>query len=106
MINSEEQPENPLWMEGKIIGETAKCLFSDLMQPFAQGRLVEVSSALDLVEVTQALNNDQSDLFSAWVAAGQINRLDDLRAKSWVQDDVLLWTVVLAPWVLVQLTTD
>ncbi|NVK32617.1 MAG: DUF2288 family protein [Gammaproteobacteria bacterium] len=89
-------------MEGKLLGETARCGFADLVRPFAKGQLVEVVEAVDLIAVAQALNRDDAQQFQAWINEGVVSRVSDDRAKDWTSRDPELWAVVVAPWVLVQ----
>ncbi len=94
--------DNPDAIEGKLLGETARCGFADLVRPFAKGQLVEVGATVDLITVAQALNRDDTQQFQTWINDGAVSRVSDDRAKDWTTRDPELWAVVVAPWVLVQ----
>ena len=37
-----------------------------------------------------------------WMSAGKLGQVADSRAAEWYEANVLMWAVVLKPWVLVQ----
>ena len=88
----------------RINGETAKIPWRELQRFFAAGKVMQVDSALDLVEVACAIHDDDVDRVTAWTRDSQLGPVSDSQARSWFDDDALLWAVVLKPWVLVQET--
>ncbi len=88
-----------------IHGQTAKLAWSDLERFFAAGKLLQVTAGTDLVQVATAVSNDDTDKVSQWLEAGQLNPLDDKQALLWQQSNQQLWTVVVAPWILVQIAS-
>ncbi|PYC25743.1 DUF2288 domain-containing protein [Pseudomonas alcaligenes] len=86
----------------KLLGETAKIAWQELQPFFARGQLLWVSPALDLVEVAQAVAEDQGDKVAAWLQAGQVAKVDEPQAQDYLERDPELWAVVVAPWVLIQ----
>ena len=86
----------------RINSETAKIAWHELQKFFAQGKAVQVSSGLDLVEVAYELSRDNKELFEAWLAAGQVGVVTDTQAREWLDANALMWAVVVRPWVLVQ----
>lgn len=82
--------------------ETARISWPELERFFARGRVLEVSTELDLITVATALTEDDVKAFGTWTENGQVQHLQDHIAKQWVEDDSRLWAVVIAPWVLVQ----
>lgn len=89
-------------MRQKINMETAQIAWSELQREFARGVLVVVGPSLDLVDVALVLNRDDSAQFQTWVEQGQIRRALDDDARSWNETQPEFWSVVVAPWVLVQ----
>ena len=86
-----------------IVGATARIDWKDLEPHFARGELVEVDASLDLVEVAQALIDDNSAAVKGWMQQNLLTSLADARAADWHQrDPETLWAVVIRPWVLVQ----
>lgn len=86
-----------------IVGATARIDWKDLEPHFARGELLEVDASLDLVEVAQALIDDNSAAVKGWMQQNLLTSLADARAADWHQrDPETLWAVVIRPWVLVQ----
>lgn len=86
-----------------IVGATARIDWKDLEPHFARGELLEVDASLDLVEVAQALIDDNSAVVKGWMQQNLLTSLADARAADWHQrDPETLWAVVIRPWVLVQ----
>ncbi|MDX9687250.1 DUF2288 domain-containing protein [Halopseudomonas formosensis] len=86
-----------------IVGATARIDWKYLEPHFARGELLEVDASLDLVEVAQALIDDNSAAVKGWMQQNLLTSLADARAADWHQRDPdTLWAVVIRPWVLVQ----
>ena len=86
-----------------IVGATARIDWKDLEPHFARGELLAVDASLDLVEVAQALIDDNSAAVKGWMQQNLLTSLADARAADWHQRDPdTLWAVVIRPWVLVQ----
>lgn len=83
-------------------GQTARIAWRDLQTHYAHGSVVRVSPGLDLVEVAVQLGLDNKSRFEQWTGADQVAPVSDAEALAWYEDDVTLWAVVAAPWVLVQ----
>ena len=82
--------------------ETARIHWQELETHFARGVVIQVDSALDLVEVATCFANDDKRAVEARVKGGKVKHLDTLTAKDWGGRDPELWAVVVAPWVVVQ----
>jgi len=89
-------------LKHKLLAETAQCPFSELLRFFAQGVLLRVDSSLDLLEVGVVIAQDDTAQVQRWQAAGLLGPVEDQVAAQWQADDVLLWTTVIRPWILVQ----
>ena len=94
--------EEPSTLYAKLLGETASITWTDLQPFFAKGALLWVDTSLDLIEVAQAVAQNEADKVSAWLASGEVGKVAETRALEWVERDPVLWAVVVAPWVLVQ----
>src|SRR5690554_8190628 len=70
-----------------IVGATARIDWKDLEPHFARGELLEVDASLDLVEVAQALIDDNSAAVKGWVQQNLLTSLADARAADWHQRD-------------------
>lgn len=82
--------------------QTAKIDFAELQRYFAAGRVVFVTSRLDLVTVAVELARDNRRQFEAWLAEASVALVSDRQAADWLGAGTTLWAVVADPWVLVQ----
>ncbi len=98
-------PEEPDLIT-KIHSETAQIAWSELQTFFAKGMVVYVSHKLDLVQVAQTLAEDNQQQFKDWIAECVIGNVSDEQASAWLDSDILVWAVVVHPWVLVQPIVD
>ena len=89
-------------VRAKINTETAKIPWLELQRFFASGKTLFVKTQLDLVEVAYAFHEDDSDQVAEWLDAEHIVAVSDNQAKQWVDNDSLVWAVVVKPWVLIQ----
>lgn len=89
-------------VRAKVNQETSKIAWKDLQRFFAAGMALTVAEDLDLVEVAFQVSEDNAAQIREWMAAGKFGRVSDEQAGVWFERDVLLWAVVISPWVLVQ----
>jgi len=86
----------------KVNLETAQIAWKELQRFFASGAAIHVSDGLDLVEVAFQMSQDNAELIQQWMVAGKLGKVTDEQAAAWFERDVLVWAVVVSPWVLVQ----
>lgn len=105
-VNAEERmidmASSEASMRVEFIEQTAKTHWKGLQRHFAQGVLFKVAVGLDLVDVAVKIAQDDKAAVEAWMSGGQLTQVTADDAKAWLAPDPLLWTVVTAPWVLVQ----
>lgn len=89
-------------LRAKLNGETSRMQWAELQRFFASGALISVSDRLDLVDVAASIAADDTAAISQWMADNLIAKVSDAQANAWLQADVVLWTVVVKPWILVQ----
>ncbi len=82
--------------------ETAQMPWQDLQRFFAAGQVIYVSHELDLVEVALLLAKDDAKQIKQWMSAQHIGLVTDSQAQTWIEQEYVLWTLVVKPWVLVQ----
>lgn len=82
--------------------ETAKADWHELQSFFAQGLVLRVSSALDLLVVAEELAADNASRFEDWLASGEVEKVSDAQALKWIDAKAQMWTLVIKPWILVQ----
>ncbi|MGZ8256842.1 MAG: DUF2288 domain-containing protein [Gallionella sp.] len=86
----------------KLNLETAQMAWRDMQRYFASGVALYVAPELDLVEVGWRMSQDHASHIQDWMATQQFGKVRDEQAAAWYENDALLWTVVVSPWVLVQ----
>ena len=84
-------------------GQTAQLAWSELARFFAAGKVLFIAEELNLVEVAAAVSADDTEQVSKWLELQQLSSVNDQQAADWQQSDQLMWVVVTAPWVLIQL---
>lgn len=89
-------------LRAKINLETAAYPWSELLRHFATGTVLAVEPGLDLVEVALHMAEDHADEITTLLAKNQLAKVSDEQAKTWLDQDCQLWTVVVKPWILVQ----
>lgn len=90
-------------LRGEFHAQTARIGWAELQTHYARGLVVE-AAGVDLVEVALQLTRDNTAQFESWIADGAVTRVDDARALEFFEKEAMVWAVVAAPWVLVQLT--
>lgn len=90
-------------IRAKLNTETAKIEWSELQLFFAAGQTLYVSPDLDLIDVAFAFQQDNTKQVKLWLEQELVSPVDDAQAGEWVNHNNLLWSVVVKPWVLVQM---
>jgi hypothetical protein len=98
--NGDESAQVPL--STKLNLETAQISWKELEPFFAAGKLIAVDSSLDMLVVAEQIVADNSAKIKEWMSAGLVDQVSDRQALLWVDQNPLLWAVVIKPWVLVQ----
>ena len=88
--------------KAKLNLETAQVAWAELQRFFAQGSVIWVDRSLDLIEVAQRIAADDSKQVSDWMQDEQVLQVSDAQARTWLQKDSWLWSVVVRPLILVQ----
>ncbi|MDB9751692.1 DUF2288 domain-containing protein [Gammaproteobacteria bacterium] len=101
--NNLEIVEEPLQ---KINRETSKINWNELLPFFAKGMAIYVSHKVDLIRVATILSNDDENQFERWLKEGLVAHVTDDQASAWYEEKILVWAVVIKPWVLVQPIVD
>ena len=89
-------------LKSKLNLETAKISWHELQRSFAQGKVIVINNSLDLIDTAYKLAGDDTVYFSENVDKNLINSVSNDQARVWYEDNALFWSVVVAPWVLIQ----
>ncbi|MDB5823766.1 MAG: hypothetical protein JWR21_2470 [Herminiimonas sp.] len=101
MTNTTDPTDDELRLRLNL--ETAQMPWSELQRWFASGNMIAVGSSLDLVEVAVRIARDDTALIQQWMVEGLLAKVSDAQAEAWLAADAMPWTVVVRPWILVQL---
>jgi hypothetical protein len=100
--NQSEQPQTFKSMSEKLHSETALMHWLDLQTFFAKGVVLYVDKSLNLVETAVLFADDKVDELAPQVNSELITQPSNDQARAWYAKNIELWTVVVAPYVLVQ----
>lgn len=101
-----EHPNQNDLLRTKLNLETSRIAWKELLRFFAAGSVVVVNESLDLLEVAVEISNDNKAQIEQWMSEQLVGLATDAQAKSWLEADASLWTVVVRPWILVQQATE
>jgi len=96
------KPEKDLELRNKVNRETARLPWTELLKHFAQGNVVWVANALDLVDVAVRISHDDKANITQWMNSGLLAKVSDQQAQNWLDANAELWACVVSPFILVQ----
>jgi len=102
MTNQFEPDPDEELIRARLNSETAKIAWSELQRFFAAGKTISVAAELDLIDVAFVFQQDDTERVQRWMQLGLISPVSDSQARDWIKQDIILWSVVVKPWVLVQ----
>lgn len=94
--------DEDLTLTQKLHSETAVIAWHELQRFFAQGVLIVVDSSLNLIETAVLFAEDQASDIAQLMDSKLVNYPSNDQARTWYADNADLWSVVVAPYVLVQ----
>ena len=89
-------------LASELVLETAQIRWHELQRFFASGNAIAVDASLDLIQVATEITNDNAAQVKLWMDTGLVDTVKDTQATQWYEQDVLVWALVIKPWVLVQ----
>jgi hypothetical protein len=98
---TDQDKQNEL-LRAKLNQETAQIPWKELQRYFAGGMVIAVSHQLDLVDVATRIAGDDKAAVTQWMSENRIAKVSNDQALAWWDADIMLWTVVVKPWILVQ----
>ena len=100
MPNTPEELQ--LTAKERLLSETALISWKELEPFFAKGQLIRVDPSLDLVLTALAVVEDDSKKVADLMRSGKLQAVSGEQALKWLNGEPQLWSVVAAPWILVQ----
>lgn len=89
-------------LKAKLNAESGKLVWKELEKHYARGVVVKVTQDLDLIDVALCFAEDNKEPIERWLTSGELEKVMEDDARRWNEEDPLFWSVVVAPWVLVQ----
>ena len=89
-------------LRAHLHGETSKLPWVDLEKHFARGIVFKVAKGTDILDVAIVMSRDDKDTLKKMIDEGNVSGAEIDDAKKWHESEASLWTLVIAPWVLVQ----
>ncbi|NTV88270.1 MAG: DUF2288 domain-containing protein [Burkholderiaceae bacterium] len=89
-------------LRAKLNLETAPLAWPELERHFARGSVIKVAPGMDLVDAALQVAENNAATVQEWLEDGRIARAELADAEDWHARQPMFWTVVVAPWVLVQ----
>lgn len=89
-------------LRAHLHGETSKLPWSELEKHFARGVVFKVEKGLDILDVAIVIARDDKDSLKVWMDDKKVAATEVEDAKKWHETEASLWSVVVAPFILVQ----
>lgn len=100
--NPLEPPRTFQSMTEKLHSETALMHWLDLQTFFAKGMVLSIDKSLDLIKTAVLFAEDMADDLAPQIESEMITHPSNDQARAWYEENIELWTVVVAPYILVQ----
>jgi hypothetical protein len=82
--------------------QTGKVTWPELQRHFARGSIIKVAPELDLIEIAAKMVEDDAEAIEQLSNSTAISKASMDDAKLWEETQPTFWTLVVAPWVLIQ----
>lgn len=89
-------------LRAHLHGETSKLPWVDLEKHFARGVMFKVEKGTDILDVAIIMSRDDKDSLEKLINDKKVQGAEIEDAKKWHETGASLWTIVIAPFILVQ----
>ena len=89
-------------LRAHLHGETSKLPWVDLEKHFARGVVFKVEKGTDILDVAIIMSRDDKDSLEQLINDKKVQGAEIEDAINWHETEASLWTIVIAPFVLVQ----
>ena len=86
----------------KLNTQTGKVSWPDIQRHFARGVVLVVGCQADLLNIAADIIRDNHAAVEDFLANEDLKKASIEDARSWQENDPLFWSVVVAPWLLIQ----
>jgi len=101
-MNNDVSLQSDEELRAHLHGETSKLPWTELETHFARGVLFKVAKGTDILDVAIVMSRDDKDTLKEWLDNKTIIGVEIEDAKKWHETSASLWSVVVAPFILVQ----
>jgi hypothetical protein len=99
---SMQSSETDAVLTQRLNGETAKIEWHQLQKHYASGNVLLINQDYDLIKVAMAMHQDDTEQIKQWLEKSVVAEVSDSQAQSWYEKDIIVWALVIPPFVLVQ----
>jgi hypothetical protein len=104
-VSSDIEPDlTPAELRQKLNLETGQLEWLELQRHFARGVVVVSEPGQDLVDVAATFAEDDKPKIERLLNTQSVHLATDVEAKLWAVSNPTFWAVVVAPWVIIQIT--
>lgn len=89
-------------LRAHLHGETSKLAWTELEKHFARGVVFKVEKGTDILDVALVIARDDKDTLKIWIDNKDVLAVEVEDAQKWHDASASLWSVVVAPFILVQ----
>jgi len=89
-------------LRAHLHGETSKLPWTELEKHFARGVVFKVAKGIDILDVALVIARDDKDTLKIWIDNKDVLAVEVEDAQKWHDTSASLWSVVVAPFILVQ----
>lgn len=89
-------------LRAHLHGETSKLPWTELEKHFARGVVFKVAKGIDILDVALVIARDDKDTLKVWIDNKEVLAVEVEDAQRWHDTSASLWSVVVAPFILVQ----
>ena len=89
-------------LRAHLHGETSKLPWAELETHFARGVVFKVAKGIDILDVALVIARDDKDTLKIWIDNSEVLAAETEDAQKWHDTSAVLWSVVVAPFILVQ----
>ena len=89
-------------LRAHLHGETSMLPWTELETHFARGVVFKVEKGIDILDVALVIARDDKDTLKIWIDNNEVSAAETEDELKWHATSARLWSVVVAPFILVQ----
>jgi hypothetical protein len=94
----------PIDLNNELVAEIIE--WEELKYFYARGQVIEVSNNLSIIEVANQLIKNNIKIIETWILESSLKKVEDQTALDWFENKASVRSIVVRPWILVQLVKE